>query len=98
MTILNPAHLLDAIQNQGYTIKADWPRSFVAEKHLGNRVISIQGIPHYFELLQHYFFSEKDVLGFLQQVDDQLAHAGGASGRGGSSSSSRPAVSLPRPI
>ena len=74
MTILNPAHLLDAIQNQGYTIKADWPRSFVAEKHLGNRVISIQGIPHYFELLQHYFFSEKDVLGFLQQVDDQLAH------------------------
>ena len=72
MTILNPAHLLDAIQSKGYAVKVDWPRSFVAEKLLCDRMMSLQGIPHYLELLQHYFFSETDVIGFLQQVEDQL--------------------------
>lgn len=74
MTILNAAHLLDAIQGQGYAVKVDWPRSFVAEKLLGERMMSLHGIPHYLELLQHYFFSEIDVLGFLQQVEEQFAH------------------------
>lgn len=73
MTILNPAHLLDAIQSLGYTVKVDWPHTFIAEKRLGSRTMSLEGIPHYLELLQHYFFSEIDVIGFLQQVEDQFS-------------------------
>lgn len=72
LTVFNPAHLFGALEDAGFEVTANFPKGFTAEKKIEKGSMSLGGISHYFEMIQHYFFSEDDVAGMLQQVEQQI--------------------------
>lgn len=71
-TVFNPAHLFAALELDGYELTIEWPKKFSAKKRIGNRFFSLGGVEHYFEVIQRYLFSERDVVGLLGKVQEQL--------------------------
>lgn len=78
----NPAHLVQRLERAGFAVTETSEREFSAQKQIGDRVMQLAGIPHYFEFIQRYFLSEDDVVAMLQQVEDQIpSMPGKGSGR-----------------
>ena len=70
-TVFNPVHLFDLLEKAGFTVRAEFPRKYSAEKKIGDDAkFTLEGIPHYLELIQQYFFTEEDIVSFLGQVEE----------------------------
>lgn len=72
VTILNPAHLLVRLESAGYVVTPTEKTSWAAEKKCGDHTMSLKGIGHYLDLIQHYLFSEEDIAGFLELVEREV--------------------------
>jgi hypothetical protein len=82
LTIFNPAHLFEMLENAGYIVSTGISRGISAEKTIDGTILRLEGISHYFEMIQKYFFSEQDVVRFLSQVEEGIPSIPGAvSGR-----------------
>lgn len=71
-TVFNPAHLLETLEKSGFNTTTAYPTQFSAEKCLGGKSIRLEGLTHYFQLIQEYFFSEEDVGALLRQLEDEF--------------------------
>ena len=71
-TVFNPAHLFERLEHDGFATTVAFPKTFSAEKRVGNKLVRLEGLAHYFELMQQYFFSEDDIAALLRQVESEL--------------------------
>jgi hypothetical protein len=72
ITIFNPAHLFECLENGGFHLEINYPRSFSARKRIDDRLFTLEGLPHYFQLIQDYFFAEEDIVAIIRKLEDQL--------------------------
>lgn len=77
-TALNPAHLFLALETAGYDV--DVRRDAVsATKRIRDKESSLDGIESHLDLIQHYMFSEADIVAFLSQIEkhiSEISHEG----------------------
>lgn len=71
-TVFNPSHLMKKIEQIGYTTKLNEKGKHVAYRKIGDKRIELQGMFHYFRMIQEYLFTEVDVADFLLSVDDHM--------------------------
>jgi hypothetical protein len=71
-TVFNPAHLFEALEAAGFQVTTDFPKKFSAQKKVGSASMTLEGMTHYFEMIQHYFFSEEDVVGMLREIEREI--------------------------
>lgn len=75
-TVFNPAHLFEAFEQAGFETETDNLSKLSVKKELETKLLHLEGVSHYLQLIQEYFFSEADVVRMLSGMEAR-AHAAG---------------------
>jgi hypothetical protein len=70
-TILNPAHLFALLEEVGYSVNVEFPNKYTVDKIVGDGKFTLEGMTHYFEMMQQYLFVEHDIVEFLCRMEKE---------------------------
>jgi DICT domain-containing protein len=74
-TAFNPAHLFEALEAAGFETKTESLAQLSVSKKLGNKLFKLEGVSHYLQMVQEYFFSEGDIIAMLHELEDHVRRA-----------------------
>ncbi|MBN9205075.1 hypothetical protein [Methylibium petroleiphilum] len=79
MALYNPAHLVSAIEDAGYTVAGLSPDQFNVSKRVGDTRVELEGMSFYIRMVHTYLFDEEDVVNVLEAANSAYV---GREGRG----------------
>jgi hypothetical protein len=75
-TVYNPAHLFEALRNQGYDVRTEYPKTgpprFQISKKVSKDIAEIEGVDFFLRLIQHRFMREAKIIESLEAVLGQM--------------------------
>ena len=79
LALYNPAHLVSALEDAGYTVAGGPPDQFNVSKRIGDTRVELEGMPFYIRMVHTYLFDEQDVVNILEATNTAYV---GREGRG----------------
>jgi hypothetical protein len=70
-TILNPAHLWEALEVEGFTVEESGPNAYRIFKTVAGKRVELHGIDHFTYMIGHYLFSESAIVQMLREVESK---------------------------